>query len=659
MRMPDCPNLVHHVVMRMFARVMGVALLLSVVAAPPALAARSVIITGGGWGHGIGMSQYGAYGRAEAGRSATNILEHYYSGAKVTRANMPSRVRVGLLEYRASISASSVARTSDGGTIVFKLKGTKGRIARGGPKANWRVEPSSTGGLRLYKNGTQVRKDGRSVFGSPDRPLVAVYEGFGSMIRIEEKGISYAHGVMEFDTFATSRCDPDYCLRLIVSLPMQKYLYGLGEVPFSWPQAALRSQVIAARTYAYEKISRLGQRRQPCDCAVYDSTLDQVYSGDSKREPSGQYWADWVNAVDATKAKVILHSGSPIQALYSSSSGGHTEHNENVWGGTPLPYLRGVPDKADQNPANPNHTWKVEMSYSTFESKLNSAYGVGSVDRFVLVKPFGVSGRVTVVKSDNTGGVRIAGSNKTVRTSGWSIRSALALKDSLFRVEIAYEVDPEMKTKYNRLDGAPGSPTSDSYRVPIGADRALGRAQSFEKGRMTWRRSTDKTVWQYGPVLRKYNRLGREKSGLGMPTTDIWGPGGHLGASYVNGMILWSSDTGAHAVKGKFRATFREAGGVGGNLGLPTTEQQRRDSLPNNGRRQRFVTGTIYLNPSQRATHALWDQFDRRYRRMDEASSACGYPTSSVVGDAATKTVTFQNGSMTWTDAGGLQVDCN
>ena len=445
--------------MRLFARVMGVALFSLVLAAPPALAARTVTITGGGWGHGIGMSQYGAYGRAKAGRSARNILEHYYSGARVRAVEMPGRVRVGLLEYRSAIASSSVPRTADGGTIIFKLKGTNGRIARGGASSNWRVETSSTGGMRLYKNGEQVRKDGRSVFGSPDRPLVALYQRFGSMIRINEKGISYPYGLMEFDSFQTSRCSPGFCLRLIVSLPMQKYLYGLGEVPFSWPQASLRSQVIAARTYAYEKISRLGQHREPCDCAVYDSTLDQVYSGDAKREPSGQYWDDWTTAVDATDDRVILYRGSPIQALYSSSSGGHTEHNENVWGGTPLPYLRGVPDKADNNPANPNFNWKVEMTYRAFQSKLNAAYGVGTVERFRLVRPFGVSGRVTVVKPDNTGGVRIVGSNKTVRVSGWSIRSALALKDSLFRIAITSDTASQQRVVESGFDEPTPTPS--------------------------------------------------------------------------------------------------------------------------------------------------------------------------------------------------------
>ena len=422
--------------MRFISRVMGVALVLSLLPASAALAARTVTITGGGWGHGMGMSQYGAYGRAKRGDAAPQILEHYYSGTKVTTADMPSTLRVGLLEYRSSISATSSPFQEGGGEVVFKVQGSRERIARGAAGADWRVEPSSTGGMRLFKNGNQVRKDGRSVFGDPTHPLIAQYQRFGTLLRINEKAISYAYGNMQFGTFPTDRCSGGHCLRLVIQLPLQKYLYGLGEVPFSWPGAALRTQVIAARTYAYEKTLRTGQRRFPCDCAVYDSTLDQVYSGDAKRIPSGQYWDDWTSAVDDTKAQVILYNGAPIQALYSSSSGGYTENNENVWGGTPLPYLRGVPDAPDDNPANPNHTWSVSMSYSAFESKLDASYGVGGLEAFRLLRPFGVSGRVTVVKPDNTGGVKIVGSRKTVRTSGWSIRSALGLRDSLFRVQI-------------------------------------------------------------------------------------------------------------------------------------------------------------------------------------------------------------------------------
>jgi SpoIID/LytB domain protein len=220
-----------------------------------------------------------------------------------------------------------------------------------------------------------------------------------------------------------------------LSLPMQKYLYGLGEVPASWPAAALKAQAIASRTYAYSKIDRLGQHNSPCDCAVYDSTIDQAYIGDSKRTGSGEYWDDWKAAVDDTNNQVILHQGDPIQALYSSSSGGHTENNENVWGGSPIPYLRGVKDGPDSVDANPNHRWKEQMSWSRLSSRLNASLGTGGLKKFRLVRPFGVSGRVTIVKSSDKGGVKVVGKERTVRVDGWEIRQLLSLRDTLFRVK--------------------------------------------------------------------------------------------------------------------------------------------------------------------------------------------------------------------------------
>jgi len=403
--------------------------------APVAQAGRQVTIKGGGWGHGIGMSQYGAYGRAQNGKSAEQILEKYYTGAQVKSADMPRRIRVGLLQGRGSVSFSSSAFSDGGGKVVWRVAGEPDAIAQGGSKATWKVESGSAGAMRLFKNGDRVRVDGRAAFGSPDAPLILKYEPFGTLVRVVEKSNSYAYGRMEVATYSSSSCG-GYCLNLVVSLPMQKYLYGLGEVPSSWPAAVLRAQAIAGRTYALEKVRRLGQNRYPCSCAVYDSTIDQAYIGDAKRTGSGSYWDDWKGAVDATKNQVILHNGTPIQALYSSSSGGHTENNENVWGGAPISYLRGVNDGPDAVSANPNHKWKVTMSWRSFSSKLAARFGTGKVLRFRLRAPFGVSGRVTVVKSATEGGVKIVGETKTVRVSGWDVRSALGLKDTLFRVSV-------------------------------------------------------------------------------------------------------------------------------------------------------------------------------------------------------------------------------
>src|SRR5918999_4347066 len=92
---------------RTLAPVLTLAVLLGVLAPGPAHAARRVKVRGGGWGHGIGMSQYGAFGRARNGQGATKILEHYYSRANVRRANLPRTIRVGLLQYRSAVSSSS------------------------------------------------------------------------------------------------------------------------------------------------------------------------------------------------------------------------------------------------------------------------------------------------------------------------------------------------------------------------------------------------------------------------------------------------------------------------------------------------------------------------------------------------------------------------
>lgn len=642
----------------------------AVVASPaPALAERTVTIKGGGFGHGLGMSQYGAYGRALNGQTSAEILKHYYTGIDVAAKEMPS-IRVGLLQGQSSISfTSSALNAGDGGGVALRVKGSPGKLARGKSGTSWRVEPSSTGGYRVYKNSKQVKKDGNGVFGSPSEPLVVSYEKKHSLVKVALKSYSYALGHLEIGTYTNSSCSGGYCARLVLSISMQKYLYGLGEVPSSWPQQALRAQATAGRTYAYSKALASGQHRIGCDCAVYDSTYDQAYIGDAKRTGSGAYWDDWTEAVDATKGEVATYEGNPIQALYSSSSGGHTENNENVWGGSPVPYLRGVKDKPDYAEGhNPNFKWEIEMPFSTFQSRVDSSFGVGRLKKFRLVKPFGVSGRVTVVDGDR-GGVRIVGSKKTVRASGWTVRSALGLKDTLFRVDLGHAVGDKMTRKYRRLDGAPGDPTGPSYPVPKGAKHPRGRAQDFEHGRITWVKSgttadrlgeTPKqtVVWQSGKPLAAYDALGRERSALGMPTSDSWGGRGYRGATYENGALYWSKAAGAHAVTGDWLHAYRKRGGPKGDLGLPAGAPKTSSKLPHGGRAQRFTHGSLYLDPSTKSIRALWGPIDARYRKLGLARSGCGYPAGMTESSARHAAARFANGVISWTSEDGIRVDC-
>ena len=482
--------------------------------APAARAEKEVKIKGRGWGHGLGMSQYGAYGRALNGKSSKQILEHYYKDAGVRKEDIPSKIRVGLLQDRSAIKTKSEPK-KDGsnGKVVFKVQGSNATIARGNQSDEFRVK-GRAGGARIYKNGNRIKKDGKSVFGDKKHSLVQVFEKYDSRLVVKGKG-AYSYGKAHFVPHA---CGSDTCLHLVLSLPMQRYLYGLGEVPASWPQASLQSQAIAGRTYALAKIESSGQHRITCDCAVFDSTVDQAYIGDAKRTGSGIYWDDWKHAVNKTKDEVVMYQGAPIEALYSSSSGGHTENNENVWGGSPIHYLRGVNDKADQTEgANPNYRWKLTMPFGTFSDTLDNAYGTGRVDKFKLVKPFGVSGRVTVVK-DSGGGVKIVGSKKTVRADGYEIRSVLGLKDSWFRVDIIVVVAGGFSATYESAGGARG-PLGSALSGPKAAETLPdgGSRQRFEGGTIySDPRGDSFALW--GELDLAYRELGEAASTCGYPT---------------------------------------------------------------------------------------------------------------------------------------------
>ncbi|MDQ3876825.1 MAG: SpoIID/LytB domain-containing protein [Actinomycetota bacterium] len=641
--------------MRRFAGAVALSLVASVAVIGPAYAGRTVTITGGGWGHGIGMSQYGAYGRALNGKSATQILTHYYTGVSIDKKSMPS-IRIGLVQSASSITSTTSEFTTGGGKATFKVAGARGVVASGGSGTSWKVDASPAGGVHLFKNGKSISVDGNPVLGDDQHPLVMTFERFGTLVHVASKS-SYAYGTLRFESYATSSCSSGHCLRLVLQASMQHYLYGLGEVPASWPHAALQAQAIAGRTYAFQKIANVGQHRYPCDCAVYDSTMDQSYIGDAKRTGSGQYWDDWKGAVDATDGQVIQYNGQPIDALYSSSSGGFTENNENVWGGSPIPYLRGVSDGPDAVSANPNHSWTVTMSWDTFQSKLNAYYGVGDLKDFATEKPYGVSGRVTVPGSDRSrGGALITGTSKTVHVSGWSVRAALGLKDTLFRVDLGYDTGQQFVQHYRSLDGAPGRPESSVYAVPRGWKKSRGVAQDFSNGRMTWNRALHRALWLHGPVLTYYDTVGRESSRLGMPTSDLWGKGRYRGASFVNGAVYWSHASKAHSVSGDFLVAYRHSGGPTGALGLPVARQSSAGGLAHG--KQRFEQGTIYMNPAVDHAFALWGHVDAAYRKLRKARSKCGLPTSQTQNSRAALSATFQHGTITWTQATGIKVAC-
>ena len=626
----------------------------------PAGAGKVALFDGGGWGHGLGMSQYGAYGRAVNGASSETILEHYYSGTNVSdqTANMPANVRVGLLQAQSEI------RAKGNGRVEWQVRGAASPFVSGTGADTWKVTPAAVGGIRLYKNGTLVKKDGKRVWGSSDDPVDLLYEPNNTIARVLDTGIRYKYGKLEFGTYKSSACSVGYCTRLVLVVPMQKYLYGLGEMPSSWPSQALQSQAITGRTYALRRIRRDGQHRVGCDCAVYDSPIDQAYIGDAKRDADGNgsadtYWSNWKGAVDATNGEVLMFDGSLAQTLYSSSSGGHTENNELVWGtgssDEAIPYLRGVSDKADKaNGINPNFKWTTRMTWTQLSDRLNAYFGIGQLKRFELVPPFGVSGRVTVVRASGGGGVKIVGTNRTVRVDGWDIRSALGLRDTLFDFKIVFTIDPRLKPKHDALNGAPGNPVGDSYGVPRkGTNKGI--AQDFQVGRLTRRSSTDRTVWQWGAVLKAYDARGREGGALGMPTSDVFGKR-FKGAWYVRGFIS-VLDGEVTVVPRKYVHAYERLNGPRGPLGLPVAEPDGQSNVAPNGR-QRFEDGAIYRNGDLGASFGLWDRINRRYIRTGGGSGRCGLPTKDMRRTDDGYVARFQHGRIRQT-GDAIEVDCS
>jgi SpoIID/LytB domain protein len=161
----------------------------------------------------------------------------------------------------------------------------------------------------------------------------------------------------------------DGSLYLIGELGFEDYLKGIAEVPRSWPMEALKAQVVAARTYA---MNRLEAGSSEGDALGYDlcaTQACQVYLGMGVE--AGAWGRRWVRAVEETKGEVLLHQGSPAITFYSSTSNGRTYPNEEVFGGEPLPYLRGIVEEDDGE--SPLARWSVRLPFKDLARFLNAA----------------------------------------------------------------------------------------------------------------------------------------------------------------------------------------------------------------------------------------------------------------------------------------------
>src|SRR5918992_4359256 len=164
-------------------------------------------------------------------------------------------------------------------------------------------------------------------------------------------------------------------LYLVGELSFQDYLKGIAEVPREWPMEALKAQVVAARTYALSTLDPGGEY----DLCATDAC--QVYAGVGIE--AGPWGHRWVRAVDTTEGEVLLHRGRPATTVYFSTSNGRTYPNEEVFGGEPLPYLRGIVERDDAE--SPLAHWNVRVPFNDLARSLRAsgAWGGGRIGRVV------------------------------------------------------------------------------------------------------------------------------------------------------------------------------------------------------------------------------------------------------------------------------------
>jgi SpoIID/LytB domain protein len=319
--------------LKLMRRLLPAVVLVAALALAAGASAKTLfVVKGKGWGHGVGLSQWGAYGMARDGKTWRQILAHYYRGTTIGERN--GTIRVLLADGRSSVHIGSNA--------AFEV-GSKTHAA-GDPL----VKPTSSG--RIKVEGFRRSLASPVTFRATDAPL-------------KLNGNRY-HGKFLVSVVGGR-------LRVVNNVRLEAYVAGVvTHESLAWwgdvgAQASLEAQAVAARSYA---LSGPGH----CVGGTYcPDTRDQVYGPISSETPNGRA------ATHATAHKVVLNGSAVARTFFFSSSGGQTAASVDVWGGDPG-YLKSEDDSADlmgfgPNVTNPHRSWRVLFSPRALGSKLGTS----------------------------------------------------------------------------------------------------------------------------------------------------------------------------------------------------------------------------------------------------------------------------------------------
>ena len=368
-------------------------------------------VQGAGYGHGVGMSQIGARAKALAGETATAIISYYYKDVAIEPLDDTKILRVNIGHLLTS--AKMATATQDATMQIFS-----GDIGDAQDVAPLAVVPVKSS-LNFTILGSTVLPSvvtGKKTVSIPRNRIFTVrwsgtryLPGVDGVISLSHTNTTkrYRYGQMQFR--AVKAATLGYRIEVTNSVRLSdEYLWGISEVPSSWPEAALQAQAIASRTYA---MSKAGIYRTACDCDLYGEISDQSFLGYAKEIEKG--WGQfWKAAVTNTAGLTITQAGKPITAYFGSSTGGLTETAVNAWG-TQKSFTQSVADLSSLDPVINPRFFKWDRTIT--QGSVAAAFLLPDVVTLEIVMK-NATGTVATIKATSSAGIQKSLRGETFRS---------------------------------------------------------------------------------------------------------------------------------------------------------------------------------------------------------------------------------------------------
>jgi len=368
-------------------------------------------VQGAGYGHGVGMSQIGAKAKAIAGETATAIISYYYKDVAIEPLDDTKVLRVNIGHLLTS--ARMATATQDATMQIFS--GDIGDAQDVAPLAVVPVKSSLTFTI-LVSTVLPSIVTGKKTVSIPRNRIFTVrwsgtryLPGVDGVISLTHTTTTkkYRYGQMQFR--AVKAATLGYRIEVTNSVRLSdEYLWGISEVPSSWPEAALQAQAIASRTYA---MSKAGIYRTACDCDLYGEISDQSFLGYAKEIEKG--WGQfWKAAVTNTAGLTITQAGKPITAYFGSSTGGLTETAVNAWG-TEKSFTQTVADVSSLDPVLNPRFYKWDRTIT--QASVAAAFLLPDVVTLEIVTK-NATGTVGTIRATSSTGIQKSLRGETFRS---------------------------------------------------------------------------------------------------------------------------------------------------------------------------------------------------------------------------------------------------